>query len=401
MKIESLLYYTLLAFSYCLLAMILTGHNFSSNEMTHFRESYATNVSTSDSSRVSNNGTDSNGVKLFEQHDDDLFSEFNITGNNSLTYQSFLALGGRNSSTSDDAVLNGTVSENISSPSYLNVTETGSSPNPGILQIPYTGLSTYHLTPAVSKLFGLNETTYAMLITGVEPGSPAAEEGIRSGNVTTRVAGEIIKVGGDIILEVDSNTSVVRNNDAFINYLQNEKRVGDNITLTILRDGQTKDIEMTIGAVPRFLWYDNKDEGIRMKFPSDWRVDESHLSKQDIVKFFAPEITDVNNDTLPIAGVFVKVAPTTSSLDEFASAQQEGTPTTRTLDMYLTTISNLPGYEIVFYDYADRERTLKILSVFTIKDDQIYRINFAADPPSYDDYLSLAREMVESFLFTK
>jgi hypothetical protein len=295
----------------------------------------------------------------------------------------------------------GKVSENITSHSSLNTTSTSTGPYPGSLQIPYTGLSRYHMTPAISKLFGLNDTTYAMLVTRVEPGSPAAEAGIRSGNVTTNLSGDIVNVGGDIILEVDSNSSLVRNNDAFVNYLQNEKKVGENVMFTVVRDGQFKDIELTIGAVPRFLWYENRDEGIRMKYPSDWQVDESDLSKQDIVKFFSPETTDVDNSTSARAGAFVKIAPTASSLDEVASAQQEGTPNTRTLDMFLTNVSNLPGYEIIFYDYSDKERTLKIMSVFTIKDGQIYRINFGVDPPRYDDYLPLAREMVESFQFTK
>jgi glucose/arabinose dehydrogenase len=282
---------------------------------------------------------------------------------------------------------------------YTSTSSAG--PYVGSLQIPYTGLTRYHVTPTIGKLFGLNETTYAMIVTGVEPGSPAARAVIRSGNMTTNVSGDIIKVGGDMILAVDDNSSFIRNNEAFLNYLQNEKIVGENITLNILRDGQIHDIELTIEALPRFLWYENEDEGIRMKYPSDWRVSESDLSKQDIVKFFSPETTFVDNSTLSVASVFVKIRPSDIGLDSVARAQQEDTAETRNLDMFLTDVSNLPGYEKVFYDYSDRDRTLKILSVFTNKDEQLYTINFAADPTRYDDYLPLAREMINSFQFTK
>jgi hypothetical protein len=404
MQVGSLSHFSILVFTFCLfLAIFITSYDsISPNGTTYSDESYATSVSVNSSSEEADNSTISNNENLFGRIDDGFFSEYNITGNNnSLPSQSSL-LEGDNSDISNETQLDGLSSNNVtSSSSYLNTTGTETGPYPGTLQIPYTGLARYHMTPAISKLFGLNETTYAMLVTRVEPGSPAAEAGIRSGNVTTNLLGDVVKVGGDIILGVDSNSSLVRNNDAFVNYLQNEKRVGENVTLNILRDGQINDVELTIGAVPRFLWYENIDEGIRMKYPSDWRADESDLSKQDIVKFFSPETTDVSNSTLPIAGSFVKVTPTASSLDDVASVQQEGTANTRTLDMFLTNVSNLPGYEIVFYDYSDRDRTLKILSVFTIKDGQMYRINFAVDPPKYDDYLPLAREMIESFQFTK
>jgi hypothetical protein len=402
MQVGSLSHFSILAFTFCLfLAIFITSYNnISPNGTTYSDESYATSVSANSSSDEADNSTIFNNENLFERIDDGFFSDYNITGNNSLPSQSSL-LESNNSDVSNGAQLDGLASDNNTSSSYLNATGTETGPYPGTLQIPYTGLARYHMTPAISKLFGLNETTYAMLVTRVEPGSPAAEAGIRSGNVTTNLSGDIVKVGGDIILQVDSNSSLVRNNDAFVNYLQNEKKVGENVTLNILRDGQINDIELTIGSVPSFLWYENKDEGIRIKYPSDWRADESDLSKQDIVKFFSPENTDVRNSTIPMAGSFVKVTPTTSSLDDVASVQQEGTPKTRTLDMFLTNVSNLPGYEIVFYDYSDRDRTLKILSVFTIKDGQMYRINFAIDPPRYDDYLPLAREMVGSFQFTK
>jgi len=402
MQIESRLHFSILAFSFCLLiAISITSYsNISRNGTTYFDNSYATNVSDNSSSDEADNSNTSNNENLFERVDDGFFAEYNITDNNSPSSQSLL-LESNNSSISNGTLLDGVVSENITSPSSVNTTSNSTGPYPGSLQIPYTGLSSYHITPAISKLFGLNDTNYAMLVTRVEAGSPAAEEGIRGGNVTTNLFGDIVMVGGDIILGIDSNSSLLRNNDAFENYLQNEKKVGENITLTVLRDGQIKDIELTIGAVPRFLWYENKDEGIRMKYPSDWRADESDLSKQDIVKFFSPETTDVGNRTFSVATAFVKVEPTASRLDDIASALQEGTPNRRTLDMFLTNVSNLPGYEIIFYGYSNIERTLKILSVFTIKDGQIYRIDFAVDPPRYDDYLPLAREMVESFQFTK
>ncbi|MPZ07165.1 MAG: PDZ domain-containing protein [Nitrososphaeraceae archaeon] len=289
-------------------------------------------------------------------------------------------------------------STTATTPVYIN-TSTG--PPPGSLQIPYTGLSRYHVTPEVAKLFGLNDTTYAIIVTEVEPRSPAAFAGIRGGNLTTNVAGDTIKLGGDIILKVDGNDTFIRTNEAFLNYLRNEKRVGDNISLAVLRDGQISDVQVTIGALPRFLWYEDTDEGIRIKYPSDWEVLGSE-SREEVVKFFSPQRVRAGDDTVPVAGIFVVTATTANrGLDDLATEEQEDTAAKRNLDITLTTVSNLPGYESVFYDYSDGNRTLKQLNAFTVKDGGIYRINFATDPSRFDDYLALAREVIRSFQFTK
>jgi S1-C subfamily serine protease len=81
------------------------------------------------------------------------------------------------------------------------------------LQIPFTGLTRYPITPDLSKLFGLNDNTYAVLITEVAPESPAEKAGIKGGNMTKSISGEIVRVGGDIVLRIDSNESFVKSND--------------------------------------------------------------------------------------------------------------------------------------------------------------------------------------------
>ena len=38
---------------------------------------------------------------------------------------------------------------------------------------------------------------------------------------------------------------------------------------------------------------------------------------------------------------------------------------------------------------------------FSLMDDQIYTINFIADPSRYDDYLPMVEEMIKSFRFDR
>lgn len=300
-----------------------------------------------------------------------------------------------------DSDLSSNISQvDISSGNATTAAEFGrpAGPPPGVLQIPYTGLSRYHIEPNDARLFGLNDSTFAMMVTEVEPGSPAAIAGIRGGNTTTNVAGDIIKIGGDIILRIDGNDTYIKTNEAFLNYLQREKRAGENMTFTMLRDGRINDINLTVGALPRYLWYNDEDEGIRIKYPSDWEISQSE-SINEIVKFFTPTSVRTDNGTKPAAGIFVLINPVGDrGLDDLAEAEQRDTRDKRNLGITLTSMSNLPAYESTFYDYSDN-RTLKKLSVFSIMDDRIYRIDFATDPSRYDDYLPLAKEVISSFQF--
>ena len=54
--------------------------------------------------------------------------------------------------------------------------------------------------------------------------------------------------GGDIVVAIDGKT--VRRPEEFIAYLELNKKAGENVTLTILRDGQQRDVQVTLGERP-------------------------------------------------------------------------------------------------------------------------------------------------------
>jgi S1-C subfamily serine protease len=72
--------------------------------------------------------------------------------------------------------------------------------------------------------------------------------GIRAGDEETTIDGVPVKLGGDVIVGVDNKT--VRKIDDILVYLQREKAVGDELQLTILRDGQEMSITAVLGARP-------------------------------------------------------------------------------------------------------------------------------------------------------
>ncbi|HEX7031803.1 MAG TPA: trypsin-like peptidase domain-containing protein [Nitrososphaera sp.] len=117
----------------------------------------------------------------------------------------------------------------------------------GSFQHPWLGVAGRDMTPGLAERLGLEEPR-GFLVMEVVPGSPAAQAGIRAGTEDASVDGLPVKLGGDVIIGVDNQT--VRKIDDILVYLQREKTVGDELLLTILRDGQEIQISATLGARP-------------------------------------------------------------------------------------------------------------------------------------------------------
>ena len=295
---------------------------------------------------------------------------------------------------------NSTISGSLSSFAATNISESSSKTDAGKLQIRYTGLIRDAISPEVARALGLNETYPGLIVTDVIPGSPAEKAGIRGANVVKSVEGEIVRLGGDIIVAADGNSSAVEDREAFLDYLRNEKSIGDNLTLTIIRDGNIKRTNLTITTMPDYFWYINPDEALRIKYPSDWEVSDRNLAEGDIIRFLSPELNPGNNEAT--ASVSLKVIPSNGrTLEEFALSESEPKPGIRNLAVNPIKLFNQQAYETIFYNHAVNS-TQKVKSIFTASGDQIYIISFiASDPSRYDDYLPMFEEMVKSFRFDR
>lgn len=117
----------------------------------------------------------------------------------------------------------------------------------GSFQHPWLGISGVNMKPEIADAVGLAEPR-GFLVEGVIGGSPAEKAGIRGGDRQSNIDGGSVLLGGDVIIKVDGKD--VRKIDDILVYLQREKTVGDNIALTIIRDGKAQDIIMVLGARP-------------------------------------------------------------------------------------------------------------------------------------------------------
>jgi serine protease Do len=90
--------------------------------------------------------------------------------------------------------------------------------------------------------------TPGYLVEVVFDGSPAEQAGVRGGNLAVVVQGEEYLLGGDIVTAIQGTP--VRNHQDYIAKVRTLKP-GQRVRLTLMRDGQSRDVTLTVGERPR------------------------------------------------------------------------------------------------------------------------------------------------------
>lgn len=112
---------------------------------------------------------------------------------------------------------------------------------------PYVGIGTAEITSTVASQLSL-PAQQGLLIQSVDPNSAAAKAGLKGGSGQQQAGARQVAAGGDIITAIDGQQ--VKRPEDFISYLELNKKAGDQITLSILRNGQQQDVSLTLGSRP-------------------------------------------------------------------------------------------------------------------------------------------------------
>lgn len=115
----------------------------------------------------------------------------------------------------------------------------------GKYEYPYLGItSRSNMSLSEIEALGLDTFTGAYVI-DVTPDGPADVAGIQAGSTPTRIS---YNAGGDLIIAFDGKP--VTDFDELLSYLITTKSPGDTVVLTVLRNGESIDISVTLGARP-------------------------------------------------------------------------------------------------------------------------------------------------------
>jgi S1-C subfamily serine protease len=117
----------------------------------------------------------------------------------------------------------------------------------GTYKHPWLGVSALDVNIAIADAIGL-EKPQGVLIVDVTEGSPADEAGLRGGDQNVTLAGQVITIGGDVITGIDGLPT--RRMADLVVYMERNTSPGDSVVFEIIRDGEERSLEVTLGERP-------------------------------------------------------------------------------------------------------------------------------------------------------
>jgi len=111
----------------------------------------------------------------------------------------------------------------------------------------WLGIAGIDINLAIAQYLGL-EKPRGFLLWEVIPDSPADTAGLKGGTEAVEIGGRQILIGGDVIVSIDNQTVRTLNDLAI--YTERDKRPGDEVTLTIIRNGQQIKVDLTLAERP-------------------------------------------------------------------------------------------------------------------------------------------------------
>ena len=111
----------------------------------------------------------------------------------------------------------------------------------------WLGVRGSDVNPSLVEAMSLPYATGAYLVE-VTPGGPAEQAGIRGADKQVLVNGRSLEVGGDVVIAIDGKV-IGTFNDLLV-YIALETRPGQEVTLTIVRNGRENDLNLLVGSRP-------------------------------------------------------------------------------------------------------------------------------------------------------
>ena len=117
----------------------------------------------------------------------------------------------------------------------------------GSYKHPWLGVSALNVNIAIADAIGLDKPQGVLLV-NVTEGSPAEQAGLMGADQEIMVEGQTIPIGGDVITGIDG-VATIRMTDLVV-YMERNTSPGDVVVFEIIRSGEERNIEVTLGERP-------------------------------------------------------------------------------------------------------------------------------------------------------
>jgi 2-alkenal reductase len=113
----------------------------------------------------------------------------------------------------------------------------------------YLGIRGQSVTPELAQELDLPDNVLGAYVDEVMPGGPADKGGVKGGSEVVDLGFTQLHKGGDIIIAIDGQP--VRQFNDLVSYLVTKAAPGQEVTLTVWRDGKEVDLNVTLGERPK------------------------------------------------------------------------------------------------------------------------------------------------------
>lgn len=276
-----------------------------------------------------------------------------------------------------------------------NLTSMGGINNPqNISERPWLGILGVDLIQEVAKAYDLN-TTQGILVVEVIPGSPAQKAGIHGGNQSIFINGTYVKLG-DVILKTGN-----KNLSNFQDLLEvmSTKNVGDPIDMTIVQNGNIKQINLTLATKPDFFEYRDTMNGVEMNYPSDWEKQERANKYIDYsAGFYAPNEDNPGNNTTSPALLELSVTDFSQNviLEDLIKAWFNTTDDEASCNV-VESNPNVTIFGMVAYLQKTACKDYSDTNIVSLMGNKVYEIVYRLENNKSGLYLPVINKMIDSF----
>jgi S1-C subfamily serine protease len=116
----------------------------------------------------------------------------------------------------------------------------------GEVEHAFIGITGGTVTPELAKAVNL-PVDEGVIVQSVIKDGPADKAGLEAGGTSATIEGQEVRLGGDVITEVDGKK--LKSMDELVEIIQ-ESKPGDQLELKIIRDGDEKTADVTLGTQP-------------------------------------------------------------------------------------------------------------------------------------------------------
>lgn len=151
-----------------------------------------------------------------------------------------------------------------------------------------------------------------------------------------------------------------------------------------------------------FLTYENSENGIKIKYPKDWEKQEAAGGASVVFLSQKESEADAFRDNVSVVIQDLSSQPMT--LEEYSNVSISSfpsfVPNFQQIELKDVTVAKNPGKKIA-YTGKLQDYNVKVIQVWTIKNNDAYILTYLAAEENYSKYLDLAEKVINSFEITK